>query len=399
MGMAEGSFLDDPEVRETWEFFEQRRKNSLSHRLATSLRQWQEENALVDFGLGFVPGVGAAQSLADLGASNQLDEPWYQQVLLAIGAIPGVRPARKLISALDDLPPGGLRELIYRLMDEDIVSERQASNMFTSSGDLRMFHGTGDKGLEAFTPEGVSRATLQSRDSWGGPGTYMASNWASPVDMARPGQENTLRILERAVPRDELSSFPVIDFERDSDLPGLLGVFGVQDQTEDVVQALGRLYPQADPKEALRAYNNSYFGTDSPRITPNGRLESPRMEGSTPYDLEDARQRALAAGLRGNFHADSGGVTLAGFAPETYIPGSIYDMPARGPKGIAEAQAHQLARINAVRARRGLPPLNPRTPRGKSAGTDVERLLKEAQLTPKGEGVYEVEFPLRENRD
>lgn len=301
-------------AQEIYDHFEEQEASSSQRILAELLRNSQEEHPTLDFLSGFVPGISQAVGAADFAASQELEEPLWLQLLYAAGAIPGVRPARKVIAALDDLPEGGLRTLFNKLMGEGIMTPDQAARAFTDSGDLRLYHGTNDLRLKNLTTEGADRY-VREYGSWGGPGTYLSGNLYSPLNIPNADR---LQVLEATFPRENidklaLTNFSDTDFQSFMDYRDALGMFGLEDQTGRVRDIIQEMYSDVPPEEAFRLFNISPMAsnletTDRLQRVLGGDVAKASSPSGATLEFENPQATMdylRGRGLAGNVHSDS----------------------------------------------------------------------------------------------
>lgn len=369
---------------------------SLSTKLGDKIRSLEADHPIATFLASILPVTGQAVAAADMQAAHSGGSE-LDQFLATLGMIPGVRPTRKIIAALDDLGEGGIKTLIYELEKAGLVDEDMLKRMFDGDGNLRMFHGTNNSGLDTLTHEGTLANIGSAADTWGGPGTYKASNWDSPLELPR-GED--VRILESYIPRDTLDEFMLTNFHS-SDLkrmnPGR-AKFTVDDQTQKMQDALARMYSdKAPPDDWLDLYDVSQMGTDTPEHfrprpadefldlanRPNPGTEKVKVKDNyrTKFlqEPEQANLRALSQGIKGNFHSDSSGVSAAIFNPEDLIGGNIYDihMPEMR-QALNEAEA----------ATAHFPTQNGWDYAAKSRKFDPDMLMQKAKVEKIREGQY-----------
>ena len=275
---------------------------------------FREDNPLSQIILDLLPVVGDLKGAVDMKL-DQEEDPFMS----ALGGIRQAKALKALGPAVADLGEGGLRRFIEWMVDEGKLTADQAKRLFTSDGDFRMLHGTGNE-VPAFTTEEMPKFFGSNTDMWAGPGLYLDTSTHSPVSIGgmRLGAEDNLTAYELAVPRDNIKDFSLINFQHNTTN------FGMGDQTKEVQDYIQNLYPNMDPEAAFWRYQVSPMATTTPenlkvpkqyeKYVGSRMADQVNLGGNGLFDLksaDDTYQTLLASKIRGNFHDDSGIVAVA----------------------------------------------------------------------------------------
>ena len=239
---------------------------------AQALRGWEEENLGKSLALSFVPGVG--QVYGGVSTAAALQDPTATGTEKAVAVAGAVLPIDKLVNLAKKFISGG----------------KQVPDWIMSQIDV--YHSSPHK---YETPRNAPSGEIGSLS---GPGHYAAAHPDDSTNYAR-GQGY---LYKREIPDEHLGQY--VDIQQYST--------SYKNIPDNIRESMKKLYPGLTVEEAFVKYKNSNMA---------GRADS-------GYELEKARQRALAAGLRGNKVGD----VYVTFDPNDYNLKERYEIDSYRPQ-------------------------------------------------------------------
>lgn len=239
---------------------------------AQALRGWEEENLGKSLALSFVPGVG--QVYGGVSTAAALQDPTASGTEKAVAVAGAVLPIDKLVNLAKKFISGG----------------KQVPDWIMSQIDV--YHSSPHK---YETPRNAPSGEIGSLS---GPGHYAAEHADDSTQFAR----GKGYLYKREIPDEHLGQY--VDIQQYST--------SYKNIPDNIKESMKKLYPGLTVEEAFAKYKNSNMA---------GRADS-------SYELEKARQRALAAGLRGNKVGD----VYVTFDPNDYNLKERYEIDGYRPQ-------------------------------------------------------------------